>query len=121
MQGCFVQTVAHFFPEEFLSSLGSLSVEVIELSYSQKGSMISISSYRPVLLTSIISKIFEIILTRVMHGNLKLNKPISIEHHSSFRQKHILLLFLKAEIYHQMHYINIENWSSLHRLHEGIR
>ena len=54
------------------------------------------SNYRPVTLTSIICKIFESILTRVMHGHLELNQLISIEKHLFVSSKAYLTNLLKC-------------------------
>ena len=53
----------------------------------KKGSRKLWSKFRPVSLTSNICKIFESILTRVMHGHLELNKLISIEQHGFVSSK----------------------------------
>ena len=78
MQGCSIETVAYYFPKEFLWRHCSLSVEVSER---------LIFNYSPVSLTSNICKIFDSILTRAMHGHLEINRLISIEQHGFVSSK----------------------------------
>ena len=70
-----------FFQKSFSKVFAAYQWKLPNSHIHKKGSMKLRSYLRPVSPTSILCQIFKIILTKVMHGNLKLNKPISIEQH----------------------------------------
>ena len=78
---------------------------IVKLIYKKKGSRSNPSSYRPVSLTCIASKIMESIISRNMKDYLEENEPLSVRKHGYRHEKSTTTCLLQS-LHNWTHWID---------------